>query len=185
MAIKTFSSGEVLTAADTNTYLNNGGLVYLKTVTWTTGVPTVNVPTAFTSEYADYLITIVCTVTANQPNLGLRLGATVASYAYSGFYQNFTGGALTVDSGSAFTYFNLGACGNGTVGAGRVAFQAIVKRPQIADNTFYNAQNGSLAWSNCYTGYMNNSTQYTDFTILPSSGNISSGTINVYGYRKV
>jgi hypothetical protein len=29
MAIKTFTAGETLTAADTNTYLNNGGLVYL------------------------------------------------------------------------------------------------------------------------------------------------------------
>ncbi len=30
MAVKTFTTGEVLTAADTNTYLNNGGLVYIK-----------------------------------------------------------------------------------------------------------------------------------------------------------
>ena len=29
MAIKTFTSGEVLTAADTNTYLANSGLVYI------------------------------------------------------------------------------------------------------------------------------------------------------------
>ena len=29
MAVKTFSTGEVLTASDTNTYLNNGGLVYI------------------------------------------------------------------------------------------------------------------------------------------------------------
>jgi hypothetical protein len=31
MAIKTFTTGEVLTAADTNTYLANSGLVYVKT----------------------------------------------------------------------------------------------------------------------------------------------------------
>ena len=29
MAIKTFTSGAVLTAADTNTYLTNSGLVYI------------------------------------------------------------------------------------------------------------------------------------------------------------
>ena len=29
MAIKTFTTGEVLTAADTNTYLANSGLVYV------------------------------------------------------------------------------------------------------------------------------------------------------------
>ena len=33
MAVKTFTQGEKLTAADTNTYLNNGGLVFVKQVT--------------------------------------------------------------------------------------------------------------------------------------------------------
>jgi hypothetical protein len=30
MAIKTFTTGEVLTASDTNTYLANAGLVFVK-----------------------------------------------------------------------------------------------------------------------------------------------------------
>jgi hypothetical protein len=34
MAIKTFTSGAVLTSADTNTYLNNGGLVYITYLKW-------------------------------------------------------------------------------------------------------------------------------------------------------
>jgi len=35
MAIKTFTTGEVLTASDTNTYLANAGLVHIKTATVT------------------------------------------------------------------------------------------------------------------------------------------------------
>ena len=35
MAIKTFTTGEVLTASDTNTYLANAGLVYItSTAVW-------------------------------------------------------------------------------------------------------------------------------------------------------
>jgi len=32
-------------------------------------------------------------------------------------------------------------------------------------------------------GYVNNTTQYTAFTISPSSGTLTGGTIRVYGYR--
>jgi hypothetical protein len=38
MAIKTFTTGEVLTASDTNTYLANSGLVYVKSQTIGSGV---------------------------------------------------------------------------------------------------------------------------------------------------
>ena len=40
MAIKTFTTGEVLTASDTNTYLNNGGLVFINQVSYTASTST-------------------------------------------------------------------------------------------------------------------------------------------------
>lgn len=175
-----FSSGAVLTAAQMNTV----GLWLVKTQTIGSAVSSVNVTSAFSSDYDNYLISISNTVvSANQPNMGLRLGATVTNYAYSGLYVSFAATTLTGDFSTTATYFNVGACGNGTAGAGRVSMDVFVKSPNLAAATFFNAQNGSLAWSNMYNGYLNNSTQYTDFTVLPSSGTLTGGTIRVYGYR--
>lgn len=174
-----FSSGAVLTAAQ----MNSVGLWLVKTQAIGSAVSSVTVSDAFSSDYDDYLIAVNTVVSANQPNLGLRLGATATTYAYAGNYQNFTGGAVTVDTTTVGTYWNIGACGNGTAGSGRVDFHATVKSPQLAQQSFYVVNNGSLAWTNFYTGYLNNTTQYTALTILPSSGTITGGTVRVYGYR--
>jgi hypothetical protein len=182
-----FSAGQILTSDDMNETaeaVNSLGLFIVKTQTIGTAVPSVTVTGAFSSDFDDYLITINTVVSANQPNLGLRLGATNSGYAYSGYYQNFTGGALTVDSTTTGTYLNISACGNGTAGGGRSNFHATVKSPNLAQPTFYVVNNGSFAWTNFYTGYIDNSTQYTAMTILPSSGTMTGGTVRVYGYRK-
>jgi hypothetical protein len=52
MAIKTFTTGEVLTASDTNTYLANSGLVYISTTTIATA--TTQFVGAFTDTYTNY-----------------------------------------------------------------------------------------------------------------------------------
>jgi hypothetical protein len=182
-----FSAGQILTSDDMNETaeaVNSLGLFIVKTqAVGNVAVPSVTVTDAFSSDFDDYLITINTVVSANQPNIGLRLGATASGYAYSGYYQNFGGGALTVDATTTATYLNIGACGNGTGGQGRVSFHATVKSPNLAQQTYYVVNNGSLTWTNFYTGYIDNSTQYTAFTILPSSGTITGGTVRVYGYR--
>jgi hypothetical protein len=184
--LPTFSAGEILTSDvmnDVSTLGNYQGLFHINTQTIGSGVSSVTVSGAFSSDFDDYLITVNTVVSANQPNLGLRLGATASGYAYAGNYQNFTGGAVTVDSSTTATYWNIGACGNGTSGQGRVDFHATVKSPQLAQQSYYVVNNGSLAWTNFYSGYLNNTTQYTALTILPSSGTITGGTVRIYGYR--
>ena len=184
--LPTYTAGEILTSADMNdvsTLGNYQGLFHVKTQTIGSGVSSVTVSSAFSSDFDDYLVAVNTVVSANQPNLGLRMGATASGYAYAGNYQNFTGGAVTVDTTTTATYWNIGACGNGTTGSGRVDFHTTVKSPQLAQQTFYIAHNGSLAWTNSYTGYLNNTTQYTALTILPSSGTLTGGTVRIYGYR--
>ena len=50
MAVKTFSVGETLTASDTNTYLTNGGLVYITEGT-ASNTSAVDVNSVFSSTY--------------------------------------------------------------------------------------------------------------------------------------
>ena len=99
MAIKTFTTGEVLTAADTNTYLANSGLVYITDVAFSTTA----IDGIFTSTYDNYKIVISNASTssaggliqfkfrdtanatvslANYNSATLRFDATAASYNY-------------------------------------------------------------------------------------------------------
>ena len=78
MAVKTFTTGEVLTASDTNTYLNNGGLVYISGTTVGTGVSSVTVSSAFSSTYDNYRV-IINNVDASADAVGLRFDVDKAA----------------------------------------------------------------------------------------------------------
>jgi hypothetical protein len=56
MAIKTFTTGELLSSSDTNTYLANSGLVYVTSATIGTAVSSVAVANAFSATYDNYKI---------------------------------------------------------------------------------------------------------------------------------
>ena len=85
MAVKTFTSGEVLTASDTNTYLNNGGLVYVKSQTIGSAVSSINVTSAFDSTYDIYAITVTGGAGSTPAAWTLRLGATATNYYNAGY----------------------------------------------------------------------------------------------------
>ena len=82
MAIKTFTTGEVLTASDTNTYLTNSGLVYIKQQTVGSGVASVTVSDAFSSTYDSYLIIDTGGTMSSDTALTMQLGAQVTGYYY-------------------------------------------------------------------------------------------------------
>jgi LAS superfamily LD-carboxypeptidase LdcB len=113
MAIKTFTSGSVLTAADTNTYLANSGLVYIAEGSTSTSVLGLNFNNVFTTTYDNYRIMIdyFKPVTAARfVALQLRVGgfdtATNYYYAYRGIYTDGTSADLfataALDMGMTF-----------------------------------------------------------------------------------
>jgi hypothetical protein len=184
MAIKTFTTGEVLTAADTNTYLANSGLVYVKTHT-VTGTPTTMVVTnAFSSTYDSYKIVVdgfVCS--SVNPSLYLTLGSTITGYYF--------GIPLCTVSSAAYGGVN----GNNTT-----SFQAFAQRtPTAVASSFtleilapFTAQNTRVTGLG-YDGYsfggtgqgiLSDTTSYTDFTFTTDVGTFTAGKVTVYGYRK-
>jgi hypothetical protein len=74
MAIKTFTTGEVLTASDTNTYLANAGLVYI-TSTAVSG-STVTVSNCFDSTYDWYKVVLFVTGTVTGSDINIRMRTT-------------------------------------------------------------------------------------------------------------
>lgn len=187
MAIKTFSSGEVLTAADTNTYLTNGGLVYLKEQTVASGVPNVLVTSAFNSAYQNYKIIYTggFATATTRVQMRLGIGATMTSTNYFGgsYFFNVGTGVWSVFNDNGTAQANNAGAGGG----GGVYVNMDILQPQIAANTFFHG-----VWNQVANGRFGgmtyeqlSGTQFTSFTLYSEFGNFNGGTIYIYGYRKV
>jgi len=113
MAIKTFTTGEVLTASDTNTYLANCGLVYVAGSTFA-GVTAFDI-TGFSSTFTGYRVIIqtrrVDTVGMGTMNVNLRNNTTNITTGYyegAGYatYLSGTGAAFARNNGSNWVWGN-------------------------------------------------------------------------------
>jgi hypothetical protein len=183
MAIKTFTTGEVLTAADTNTYLANSGLVFVKSQTVGSGVNTVTVSSAFSSTYDNYRIIYSGGNGSTGLYLQLQLGAVAAGYFGSLFGCAYAGGAfigIGVNNGANFSYAGLASTGYGTMSVDLFG-PNLAKVTNFSSNWTFNLT--STGYS-IFMGEEASTTQHTAFTMSTSAGTISGGTITVYGYRK-
>jgi hypothetical protein len=192
MAIKTFTTGEVLTASDTNTYLANSGLVYVTSVTAGAGSSTLVIDNCFSSTYTNYVIVFNISGYAVGPlYMQLRTGSgndTAATYAYARNYFRWDGGASGGDSTMTGTTFTVGYCGGGSVTTIENEFN--LYNPNVADRTSMGTTLVEIgtATTNSYNmianGQKQNTTQYTGFSLIRYSTNTFAGTATVYGYRK-
>jgi hypothetical protein len=182
MTIKTFASGEVLTAANTNTYLASAGLVYVKQQTVGSGVGSVTVTGAFNTNFDNYKVFYTAGTGTNNATLAWTFVGTLGASTYYGnlFYANFTSGAAaTFGWNNAAAISHIGGCS-----FGRWNMAVEVQAPYLASGTFFNApfMDGSNAGTT--TAVHNVASSYTDFTLTPSTGTLTGGIIYVYGYQK-
>jgi hypothetical protein len=179
MAIKTFTTGEVLTAADTNTYLANSGLVFVKTHAITGTPTTVTVTGAFSATYKSYLIQMT-NVTHNAGAVfTFQLTGLTSGYYGNMIYANFLSGAPASAGYSNTSTFTHSGGSNGTNGF----YNLTCLNPFLAQNTFMSSDfiDGSNAGRS--TAYQSSSTSVSGFSISCTAGNFTGGEINVYGYR--
>ena len=180
MAIKTFTTGEVLTAADTNTYLANSGLVFVKSQTIGAGVASQSVTGAFSSTFDNYLIQVNGGVASSSIELAMTLGATVTGYYYQYIYTTWNT-TVAADAGTNNAKFPYCGFGSST----ELNMSLTILSPNLAKVTRVQSAGGLLtSYTGQMLGMLNNTTQYTDFAIQPASGTMTGGTITVYGYRK-
>jgi hypothetical protein len=186
MAIKTFTTGEVLTASDTNTYLANSGLVYIKQQTVGTTVASVTVSSAFSTDYDNYRILIDVTTLSNPgTSIGMSLNnASGSTYLHGGIYMLF--GSTTVNGyGPAATTSWTDLMAGGSPSCASVE----IHNPFATRPTTAMAQSIRGNTSPSYGHYVMNaletsSNSHTAFTITTITGTMTGGTIYVYGYRK-
>jgi hypothetical protein len=180
MAIKTFTTGEVLTASDTNTYLANSGLVYVTSATVGSGVSSVTVSSAFSSTYDNYKIIYSGGVGSTTTSLRMTLGSASTEY-----YMMLT---FVAWSSTAYTFLgvNNGAHWTtvGSMDANQTAVNLDVLNPFASKYTMLSGIYTRSDLGGPVFGVQKSTTSFTAFTLTPDSGTLTGGTITVYGYRK-
>lgn len=174
----TFSAGAVLTAAQ----MNAVGLWLIKTQTIGSAVASVEVTSAFSSDYDAYRIILTGGVASAQCDLKLTLGATATGYYYGLVYNTYNAGTATGVAAQNTTSWVYG--GTGTTN--RLDAVIEIRDPYSAKNTTvssYYTQTATTGGAGVMQGYLANSTSYTAFTLTPSTGTMTGGTVRVYGYR--
>lgn len=180
MAIKTFTSGEVLTASDTNTYLNNGGLVYVTSVNVGTAVSSVPVTNAFNSTYDSYEIIYSNGTCSNVSDLRFSSPqSTGTNYFSQGLQQTNGSGTLTGLGYPTLTYWVVGVSTPNGFGV-----RMTVHNPFVARYSTFNAQMSGDFSSFTSGGVNNTNNSLTGLVFTPQTGTLTGGTITVYGYRK-
>jgi len=182
MAVKTFTAGSVLTASDTNTYLANAGLVYITSTTVGTAVSSVTVSNCFSSTYDHYKIVYMGGSASTDGDLQMTLGATTAGY-YLGVPWTTYGavaGQAAVNNGASWVYAGSTRPNLNSLNVELFNPNAAVRT--AITGTYVGVSAASVTGS--IGGYLDNTTAYTAFTLTPSAGTITGGTITVYGYRK-
>jgi hypothetical protein len=187
MATKQFSTGEVLTSGDVNTYLANSGLVYISTTSFSGG-STAQFTSCFTSTYTNYRALVSYTSAAgNAAYIRLLVGSTAQS-------DNI----LSVVSGA--TYAAPATLVGSSRGDNYSLFSAVYPTyPTNASIEFFSPQvvaytgiSGFInpmdaVGSTFGLNYFARSTvtkQIDGFEITTAGATNIAGTMTLYGYRK-
>ena len=182
MAIKTFTTGEVLTASDTNTYLANSGLVYIKQQTIGTAVSSVTVTDACSADYDNYRVIVTGGVGSTAQAINLRLGASATGYYSVTPVFPYAGGAVTnnnVNNGVSWTFAGVSTTVNNNMIFDLM--QPFATKVTTVTGSYLNPTAGAIAGG--FYGFHDSASSFTAFTLIVG-GTMTGGIIYVYGYRK-
>lgn len=191
-----FSPGHVLTAANMNalglwkiTDLTasftggTAGSVSDGTVTIGTNNTAVTVGSAFSADYDNYLVTISDGAGSTDLGLTLTLGASIASYYFSGKGRGWNG--VDVNQAGA-NQANWGTVAYATTQGIHGEFYLIGPhntKKTIMHGVYISPTSAAIGAYYDTGGFHDVATSYTSFTLTCSTGNISGGKIRVYGRR--
>ena len=184
MAIKTFTTGEVLTAADTNTYLGNAGLQYINQFTLSGG--TTNLTNIFSATYDDYLLVCsgVITASAVVDTFQMLNGTTPATGAdYNITRWSSTAPAAPTSSTNQTAGYMM------TTGGTVQNYTIDISNPFLAAKTQLNASgqygaNADVAFIEFLSTTHKLTTSYNGIAFIATGTTWTAGKVTVYGYRK-
>jgi hypothetical protein len=158
------------------------GLRLVKKQTIGSAVSAITVTGAFSSTYDNYLILVNGGTPTNGTGVNLTLGSTTTGYYVSGFYITYISSTVVGFNQSNGANWQNAARGeaSGTLMGQFTLFQPnLAKRTSVDFTTIETAAGGAFVKQ---SGFLNDNTQYTAFTLTLASGTVTGGTIAVYGY---
>jgi len=188
MAIKTFVASEVLSAADTNSYLANSGLVYIAAGT-ATAQNRLNIPSCFSATYTNYRVEVENLTHSTANNLIMRLSISGTDTTGSAYYTQrgeVNGGAITgisITASSAIfpTYANSSAGSFVTLSFD--VFKPFVATPTTVAGQCSRVDATTGLYAVSFSGLQSDSTSFDGISLVGNTGNITC-VMRVYGYRQ-
>jgi len=158
---------------------DTAGLVHISRTTIGSAVSSVTVSDAFSADYDSYKIIIAGGAGSTALALRIALGATTTGYS--------RGEILTLYASPGVLVFGVVNGANWTVGRGNA--NALSANVEISSPFLTEYTRFTTTWANNDAfghggGELDNTTSYTAFTITTSTGTMTGGTIDVYGYAK-
>jgi hypothetical protein len=164
------------------------GLVFILAQTIGTAATTVTVPDAFSSTYDTYKIVVSGGVASANGEMRMQLGTDSANHNSLLMFGNYTtSGLLGGNAGNIAHFISIGQSdtssgfqANIDLSGPFLARQTRVSSTGLAGGT----AGGTGSTAGLFVGIQTSATSFTSFRLFPSTGNITGGTITVYGYRK-
>ena len=155
------------------------GLTLITAQTIGTTVSSVTVTNAFSASYDAYKILITGGASSAQFTMFFKLGSSTTGYYQAQAGVNYSTGTVTGRANSNDSSWTRAGAGN----ANGLELIMDIINPFLAKYTYFssaNAQNDEGGQTNGFHGV---ASSFTDFTITPSTGTLTGGTIRVYGYQ--
>jgi hypothetical protein len=159
------------------------GLELVKTQTIGSAVSSVTVSNAFSADYDSYKIMVNGGTASVNTNLGLRLGTTATGYYFGGADVTYSSSAIAGAALNNATHWSF----VGYHHSSTIVLNCELLNPFLTARTIVSSVRPSLLTNQggmTGTGFIDNVTSYTDFTLIVGGGTLTGGTISVYGYRK-
>jgi hypothetical protein len=159
-------------------YLLNGGqgLTLVKKQAIGSGVTSVTVTNAFSATYENYKIMISGGVgNPNDSQITLQLGSAATGYYWNLIYASYAGVINVVPGNNTASFGYMGSADTTSLNMNVELNSPFLTEKTLVQGSFYDLTNTGRS-----TGFLNNTTSFTDFTIAATT--FTGGTIYVYGY---
>ena len=173
-----YSSGDVLTAADLN---QSSGMVFIKSVSVGSGVSSVTVSDAFSSNFDNYYVIVSGVDSSTTSNADVRVGSKTGQYYGSGVRTYFNSAIVIPDNVNNGSAWFGGIFATNSAGHMKWTFSNPNVTGKPVSFSAFGVGSGYQVWWAGDGG--SSTTNFTDFSVSPSSGTISGGIIRLYGYN--
>jgi len=160
----------------------NGTVGATGTVTIGNAVSSVSVLGAFSSLYDNYLVQVIGGANSLEDNGRLSLGSAATGYFGNLLYATYSSPA-TFNGASDNNSSQFSFCWRAFSGSLGLYANITISNPNRAIATFVSSSWVAGSASGQYQGVQSSTTQFTSFTLSPTTGTMTGGTIRVYGYR--